>query len=47
METKYGKISDITVEVGLEGYIDKIFKILPMKEEKCSPGKETHTHMYT
>jgi hypothetical protein len=35
METKYGFISDITVEVGLEGYIDKIFKILPMKEEQC------------
>jgi hypothetical protein len=35
MDMKYGKISDITVEVGLEGYIDKIFKILPMKEEKC------------
>lgn len=35
METKYGLISDITVEVCLEGYIDKIFKILPMKEEKC------------
>jgi hypothetical protein len=36
MKTKYGIISDITVEVGLDGYIDKIFKILPMKEEKCS-----------
>jgi hypothetical protein len=35
MNTKYGKLSKITVEVGLEGYIDKIFKILPMREEKC------------
>jgi hypothetical protein len=35
MNTKYGKLSNITVEVGLEGYIDKIFKILPMREEKC------------
>jgi len=35
MDTKYGKLSNVTVEVGLEGYIDKIFKILPMKEEQC------------
>jgi hypothetical protein len=35
MNIKYGKLSNVTVEVGLDGYIDKIFKILPMKEEKC------------
>ena len=35
MNTKYGKLSSVTVEVGLESYIDKIFKILPMREEKC------------
>jgi hypothetical protein len=35
MNTKYGKLSNVTVEVGLDGYIDKIFKILPMREEKC------------
>ena len=35
MKTKYGIISNITVEICLQSYIDKIFKILPMKEEKC------------
>lgn len=35
MNTKYGKLSNVTVEVGLDSYIDKVFKILPMKEEKC------------
>ncbi|HXW03438.1 MAG TPA: hypothetical protein VD651_04165 [Nitrosarchaeum sp.] len=35
MKTKYGKLNKIVVEVSLEAYIDKIFKILPMKEEKC------------
>lgn len=35
MKTKYGLISNITVEICLDSYIDKIFKILPMREEKC------------
>ena len=35
MKTKYGLISNITVEISLDSYIDKIFKILPMREEKC------------
>lgn len=43
MNTKYGKISSITIEICLDSYIDKIFKILPMKEEKC-PTLTTYIH---
>jgi hypothetical protein len=35
MNTKYGSISNNVVENGLEQYIGKFFKILPMYEEKC------------
>ena len=32
MNTKYGKLSNVPVEVGLESYMDKIFKILRCKK---------------
>jgi hypothetical protein len=35
MNTKYGKIAEHVKDTGLEQYINKFFKILPMYEERC------------
>lgn len=40
MNTKYGMVSDNVKSVGLDQYINKFFKILPMFEEKCPTLKQ-------